>query len=114
MYFKVFCRKLTVQVFILAYNKKNMTYKWAVAMVQWIKLSEILGPKPALALSFKETKFLSCSLERLHIVGSFSDREVASSASRLPRLEFQIMCLEGSDIHVSFIAPSSGGSPGAV
>ena len=55
----------------------------------------------------KETKmFLPHPRVNLSIVGNLCDREVP------PGLKFQIPCLEDSVI--SFISPSSGGSPGPV
>ena len=59
----------------------------------------------------KETKmFLPHPRVKLGIVGSLRDREVLGL--RPPGLEFRILCLEDSVI--SFISPSSGGSPGPV
>ena len=59
---------------------------------------------PFCSSSFKETKkFLSRSLVNIHIVESLCDREEGCSASN---------CLKGSVI--SFISPSSRGSPGPV
>ena len=60
----------------------------------------------------KETKmFLPHPRVKLSIVGSLRDREVACSASDRQGSNFE-SCLEYSVI--SFISPSSGGSPGPV
>ena len=59
----------------------------------------------------KETKmFRPHPRVKLSVVGSLPDREVACSAS--DRQGSNFLCLEDSVI--SFISPSSGGSPGPV
>ena len=69
--------------------------------------ARVRGSVPGLG-GLKETKtFLPHPRMKLSIVGSLRDQEVACSAS-----EFRILCLEDSVI--SFISPSSGGSPGPV
>ena len=60
-----------------------------------------------------ETKiYLPHPSVKLSIVGSLSDRRGSVLGLRPPGLEFRILCLEDSVI--SFISPSSGGSPGLV
>ena len=74
--------------------------------------ARVLGSVPGLG-DLKETKmFLPHPRVKVSIVGSLRDRELACSASDPPALEFRILCPEGSVI--SFISPSSGGSPGPV
>ena len=69
---------------------------------------------PLWPISFKETKcFFPAHSQKVNIVGSICDREVACLMRiRPPGLEFRILYLE--DIVISIISPSSGGSPGPV
>ena len=77
-------------------------------MVQWLKLpawkvgDRVFEPHSDLQVSKKH----NVSSRSVNIVVSPCDQEVA------PGLEFRILCLEGSVI--SFISPSSGGSPGPI
>ena len=70
---------------------------------------------PVSAVWKKQTNFLPHPRVKVSIVGSLRDRKVACSpllGLRPPGLDFRILCLEDSVI--SFISPSSGGSPGPV
>ena len=61
--------------------------------------------------SLKETKkFLPHPLVKFSIIGSIRDREVACSASDRWGLDFETCVWRA----VSFMSPSSGGSPGPV
>ena len=74
--------------------------------------ARVRGLVPGLC-GLKGTKmFLPHARVKVSIVGSLRDREVVCSASDRQGSNFRILFLEDSVI--SFISPSSGGSPGPV
>ena len=103
-----------------------------VTLVQWIKQpawqtdrhtvlfainitnkSVIAGSNPTLAFKFQRNKmFLPRSHIKIQYCGEHPGPKGSVLGFRPPGLEFRILCLEGSVI--SFILPSSGGSPDPV
>ena len=82
------------------------------ALVQWLKLPAWkAGFNPTLSFKFQRNKmFLLCSLVMIQYCGEPPWPGGSVLDVWPPWLEFRILCLEGSVI--SFISPSSAGSPG--
>ena len=100
-------------------NLKSSQMSGAGALVQWLKLPAWkVGHRgctvsPVQQFKFQRNKmFLPCSLVKSKYCGEHPWPRGSVLGPRPPGLEFRMLCLEGSVI--SFISPSSGGSPGPV